>query len=61
MTKNDFQWFVRNLIDLEKSAEVDANTAREVRPFDPQLAAMVQTMADTKLAIHSHVEKKRER
>lgn len=61
MTKNDFQWFVRNLINLEKSAAVDAQTAADVRPFDPQLAAMVQTMADTKLAIHNHIEKKRER
>lgn len=45
--------------DLDAMARNDATTAAQVRLFDPQLAALCQTLADTKLAIHAHIEKKK--
>lgn len=63
MTKEQFKKAVAGIMKLNLVAEAtaDAILARCFKSFDPQLAAMVQTLADTKRAIHDHVEKKRER
>lgn len=63
MTKEEFRFFISSLVDLNMigSGESDLDVADDVRAFDPQLAAMIQTIGETKRAIHKHIEKKRER
>lgn len=63
MTKVQFQKWVEYAVNIGLSGEAIADTilANHARPFDPQLAAMMQSLAASKLAIRAHLEKKFER
>lgn len=61
MTKDQFKNLVFHLRSFNVHAELDSETANSIRPFDPQLATLVQSVADAKLAIHGYIAKKFER
>ena len=63
MNKGQFKTFVDNIVfaNMRGSGEIDLESAASVKQFDSKLAAMIQTIGETKIAIAAHVEAKRER
>lgn len=58
MTNDQFKTFVRrlNARGLEDAYLCDVITARDVRPFDSKLADLIETLAESKLAVGQYLK-----